>query len=196
MAERQKHGFVYEEEIIKKNNLIKGSIYTGQWDAQEKNIPVQIITLGCPDPANCSIKSVKTKGEIGFADYLRNFNINENFIIYIGIYKESLDKEKIYYKHYKILVYKDKWKSYFDKNWPIYKILEEFKNVPPDHSYDDEWKKIRKRWKIMYGSGFLVGPRFKRDSKGQRRIQCAMSRRNFNNIFQKENYLIWERDTL
>ena len=46
MAERQKHGFIYQDEYILKNSLTEETVYTHKNDAyDENNVPYQIKTI-------------------------------------------------------------------------------------------------------------------------------------------------------
>lgn len=66
--ERQKQGFDYELDVIKRFSLAKEENYTGKWDAYYNNIPV-------------SIKYEKTGSDVELADYFRQAEISEDFYL-------------------------------------------------------------------------------------------------------------------
>lgn len=158
--ERQYHGFNYEAGIINKFNLNKTKNYTGKFDAYENDIPV-------------SIKCIKQGGSVDFGDLKRQFNLNESFYLYIGFWKN--DKNNIV-EEYKIFINIIKWKTLFgniDNN-----MFDELVSITNNVTDDEKWKFYIKKWKAFYGKG-TIQPRFKRDHKSQKRIQCGISYKNF-----------------
>lgn len=72
--ERQRHGFDFENFVIKKFNLIKEVKYTAEYDAYTKNnIPVQI-------------KLEKEGSDIELADIFRNYQKSSDFILIVGFW--------------------------------------------------------------------------------------------------------------
>ena len=55
--------------------------------------------------------------------------------------------------------------------------------VSNDRSYDNQWKEECKYYKNDWGVNRLIQPRFKRDSKKQRRIQCGITYKKFIKYF-------------
>ena len=89
MPERQMHGFMYENSVIERFNLIKENSYTAIWDAKtSNNIPV-------------SIKYEKLGSDIELADLFRNeTERSEDFYIIVGFWetdKNHLVEEHILY---------------------------------------------------------------------------------------------------
>ena len=74
MGERQIHGFIFEEEIIKKYNIVKSNNYTDKWDGYLNGIPV-------------SIKCEKNGSTIEMADYFRNSQNTEDFYLIVGFWE-------------------------------------------------------------------------------------------------------------
>lgn len=170
MPERQKHGFNFEDLVIKEENLIKAKGYTNTFDAFDK--------LGIP----YQIKLIKYKSSIDLGDIFRNAKKEENFYLIVGFWKEH--KENIV-EIYKLYIDFIKWNKLFEfeyydslKNW----ITNEVSN---SKEYDPIWKEEIKEWKKLFGKR-EVAIRFKRDHKKQRRIQCAINNSNFYNYFIKE----------
>lgn len=160
--ERQGHGFMYEEVIKNKYNLIS-TTYTDKWDLKDQNEKKWVV------------KTFKKGTELPLSDIFINSNRNEDFILQIGIWEK--EKTNIV-KEYTIFVDIKKWLKYFEfsfyselKNW----IKNEVNN---SYSYDSTWKVDIKKWKKIWGKDKIVQPRFKRDHKTQRRIQCAVSNKN------------------
>lgn len=168
MGERQIHGFNFELNFIKQNNLIKEQCYTGEWDAYDKEgIPYQI-------------KCIKKFSNIDMGDFFRNVKKNKDFYLVVGFWEK--EKNNIV-EIKKIFIPILKWKNIFNgfneidslKKW----ISEEVSN---SYDYDEEWHKKINFWKNIYGDR-LVKLRFKRDHKSQKRIQCAITYKTFINYF-------------
>jgi len=177
MAERQKHGFEYEEFKINENNLIKENNYTAKWDTFE-------VYNGVRTPV--SVKCIGINSSIDFGDFKRQTEINEDFILYIGFWK---NKKNNIVEEYKILLKKDNWNSYFGDKTIIKEMLDEMRNISNEHTDDSIWKEYRNRYKKLYGKS-IISLRFKRDHKKQKRIQCGITKPNFINIVLKDNLVI------
>lgn len=179
MSERQKLGFLFEQEIIKKENLNKCELYTDAFDAyNDKNIAVQI-------------KSRKNNTSLCLGDLKRNFTKTEPFILYIVDY----DIPHNYFKTYK--VYIDDYNLYnqlfyfaeYDDFW------NEFKEIPNDRKYDSLWRQCRKKYAKLYKDGHSIttmNP--KRDHKKQKRIQCSISNNNIEKFLNLFNYEVLDYD--
>ena len=168
MGERQIHGFIFEEEIIKKYNIVKSNSYTDKWDGYLNGIPV-------------SIKCEKNGSTIEMADYFRNSQNIEDFYLIVGFW-EGKDKNIV---DTKILFIPGKdWNDlfYLDINEKLKKLLKEISN---DYSDDEEWKRRRlelsAEWKENTSN--LIRLYFKRDHKQQKRIQCGITYKDFFSYF-------------
>lgn len=169
MAERQTHGFVFEESIIKKFNFIKEEKYTAKWDAFSKTgIPI-------------SIKYEKEGSDIELADLYRNMQIDRDFLLIVGFWNSS--KENLV-STYMLYIKQEEWKNLFDKDLAI-EIKNFLENISNQHSDDEKWKigisEFKKLWKLKTKN--LVRLRFKRDHKTQKRMQCAINNSDFFSIF-------------
>lgn len=195
MPARQQHGFDYQEHIIKQFSLRPSGIYTGKNDAYSlerdgKELPVQI-------------KSIKKGASIDLGDYKRNKNKDREFAIFVGFWEHI--KSNIVEEH--LLIPPIAWwhglfvmEEMYDAS--IFSFLSEISNSPLDDAkwvagrkfYTYKWKEywavvresFENKWKESYTER-LVLPRFKRDHKTQKRIQCAIP----NKIFYK-HFLRWE----
>jgi hypothetical protein len=165
--ERQEHGFIFQESISKKYDLVEDENYTGIWDAYDnQNVP-------------CVIKTFKKGSEIPLSDIFINSKRDQDFYLIYGIWekeKTNIVEEK------KILVDVEKWKNLFE--WDNYDELKHWiKNVVSnDYEYDKTWKKEVAEWKKNWGKGRVIQPRFKRDHKKQRRIQSAVPNKKINDF--------------
>ena len=174
MAERQIHGFEYEQYLIEKNNLSKENSYTNKWDTYE-------IYNGVKYPV--SIKCIGFNSNIDFGDFRRQTEVDSNFILYVGVWR---GKKTNIVENYKILITKDNWDDYFGNKNIVQEMLDEMKCISNNHSDDDKWKLFRKKYKDLYGKS-IISLRFKRDHKKQKRIQCGITKSNFINVIIKNN---------
>lgn len=175
--EKQKHGFDFENFVIKKFNLIKEIKYTAEYDAYtQDNIPVQI-------------KLEKEGSDIELADIFRNYQKSSNFILIVGFWLGRKDNIiKIYSVYFDI----DYFKSNFDES--LLRTFKDFLNeITNDEKDDEKWKNqildFRKQWKNKTSN--FIRPRFKRDHKFQKRIQCAINNKDFLNYVATRGEYIW-----
>lgn len=170
MAERQSHGFTFEADVIKKYGLATELNYTAKWDAYFKNTPV-------------SIKMAKQNTEIGLGDIFRQMSVTQDFYFIVGFWSGTTDnlvEERILY------IPKEIWISLFSEefNFRFTNLLTEITN---EHKDDGRWvqeiTQLKKEWKLATNN--LIRPRFKRDHKSQKRIQCAINYNDFQTYFCK-----------
>lgn len=193
MAARQQHGFNYQKYITKFLELKPDENYTGKNDAhyQEKNgkiYPVQI-------------KFIKKGGSIELGDYMRNKHRDKDFTLIVGFWEDIPGNMADQYILYPPLAW---WLGLFqtDENFDndAYMFL---KNITNDKIDDTNWKsgvkELKDRWDtswLDFKSDFentwdckyperLIQPRFKRDHKKQKRIQCAIPNKMFFEYFTK-----------
>ena len=172
MAERQRHGLDYENFVFDKDNtLIRTKCYTHRWDGfNRNNTPI-------------SIKTKKIGGnKLEMGDFFRQSEVNQDFYIYLGFWQYNKKKQKVLVKEkiYKIpytyhqLNFREK---YVEAQREVFKGVAT--NEERDPLRDKEWTKRRekfaKRWKE---SGSKVTPLYKKDHKGQKRIQCSFDLRD------------------
>ena len=161
--ERQKHGFQYESQTIEKYKLNKVESYTCPFDAYFKDIPVQI-------------KCIKLGSNIEMGDYIRNKTKNKNFILIVGFWsgeKTNITKEEILYIDH--TVFKNYLHFNFDKE-----MMHDMKPITNSRDDDLKWKLFCAKYKKLWSNSNLLRLRFKRDHKKQKRIQCAIPWRLFN----------------
>jgi hypothetical protein len=160
--ERQKHGFDYENIVIKKYNLKKSDNYTSKYDAFHNNLPVQI-------------KCIKHGCAIEMGDYHRNKLKKEDFILIVGFWQDKKDniiKETI------LFIEHDNFTKNlsFEDDEAMEAEMDLISNLVVD---DMRWKDFCDKYKSKWPKTNLLDIRFKRDHKKQKRIQCAISWKNF-----------------
>ncbi len=166
--ERQKHGFTFQD-MIKEQYLVELSEnYTDRWDGKLNGLPV-------------SIKCEKNGSDIELADLFRNSTIDEDFYMFVGFWegnKDNIVDVQI------LLVKHEEWRELFDNDCSIH-FKEMLKNITNNRTDDEKWKKMMKEGKKMWQEKTpnLIRPRFKRDHKSQKRIQCAINYADFFNYF-------------
>lgn len=160
--ERQRKGFEYEKEIIERFSLRKEECYTGKWDAYYNNIPV-------------SIKYEKFGSDVELADFFRQAAIQEDFYLMCGFDNGE--------EHLLFIPYKE-WHKLFDSSFePRFKTL--LSSTSNERKDDTNWKNeiaiLKKEWQSRTPN--LIRPRFKRDHKKQKRVQCAINNKDFYEYF-------------
>lgn len=168
MAERQKHGFDYEQSVITKHSMNKATYYTATYDAQWNG-------------NNVSIKCEKYETDIELGDYFRNASTVNDFILYIGFWQDT--KNNIVYERI-IKINGKKFHQLFYQ--PINEKLKTLlRTITNNKSDDKKWametKLLKKEWEANTNN--LIRLRFKRDHKKQKRIQCAI---NFHDLDKLE----------
>jgi len=184
MAARQEHGFINEEIICKERGYLTWKEYeerhpehgslTGSYTA-----PFDAIDLQRPGDKfhgkPIQIKTIKRGCAVDMGDIFRNAAKEGDFELIIEFY-DKLGPTKIpnIVESHTVQVDCDKWKSLFkfDK-YPAWKDW--IGSVSNDHAYDQQWKAERDERRQDWGRERIVQPRFKRDHKTQRRIQCSVA---------------------
>ena len=167
-SERQGHGLKYENLVIQRYNINKDKNYTDEWDGLLGDTPV-------------SIKCIKKGAEIDLASFKRNAMKTSDFYLIVGFWEDK--KDNIVEEHV-LLINGKEWHQLFPLHF-IDDFDEMLNNITNDRSDDAKWKKMiseqRKQWKLETDN--LIRPRFKRDHKTQKRIQCAISNQDFYSYF-------------
>lgn len=160
---KQEHGFIHENNIINLYSMKKEKGYTAKFDAYKNNIPVQI-------------KLCKLGSEVCFSDLFSNISLNQDFYLIISFWKKNklnVVKTNIFYINHK------EWISYFNKEvafeikrtFKKYKCKSKAEQIKTKIAWRNYINKMKKEWNKK--GQLSIQPRFKRDSKGQLRIQCA-----------------------
>lgn len=152
---------------------------------------------------NWSIKCMANRTDVEFGDFKRISGIEkdgnkikiinsteQNFMMAVSFHDGSSDKKVIV--EYIILVPVSIWKTFIpDLRNKLQDITSMYNELPQfllKGERDPETEAIWSDWTQKYKSicdGVPIKLRFKRDTKGQLRIQCAMSYNNFENNLLK-----------
>lgn len=168
--ERQGHGFVFEDYIKEKYNIkpFEENNYTCKWDGILNGHPV-------------SIKTEAIGSDIEMASFFRNATNKDSFYLIVGFWENS--KTNIVKTEF-LFIAGDEWHQLFDMSI-VHKCEELINSISNDKSDDARWKSERtalaKLWKENTLN--LVRPRFKRDHKTQKRMQCAINNKDFYKYF-------------
>lgn len=166
--ERQAHGFSFEQYAREKYNVKLNENYTDKWDGSYNGEPI-------------SIKTEKYSSDVEMADIFRNMNIDSDFYLLVGFWEDN--KNNVVEEHL-LHVNGGEYSSLFNKEMAG-KFKDLLDNITNDKSDDARWKEeitvLKKEWKESTSN--LVRPRFKRDHKTQKRIQCAINNKDFYNYF-------------
>lgn len=166
--ERQAHGFSFEQYACKKYGIELSSDYTGKWDGLYHGEPI-------------SIKIEKSGSDVEMADIFRNMNIDTNFYLLVGFWNEQKDNIT---DEFLLYINGNEYTSLFNKGMSS-KFINLLNNITNNRVDDERWKKeilaLKKEWKDSTPN--LIRPRFKRDHKSQKRIQCAINNKDFYNYF-------------
>lgn len=176
-SERQGHGFAFEEYCEKKYGVNReNTTYTGKWDGELNGYPV-------------SIKVEKLGSDIEMADFRRNAENTDSFYLIVGFWK---DEKTNIVEEYCLFIDGEEWHSLFPEHF-ITDFSNMLNNITNDRSDDEKWRSMMREQKARWQAetNNLVRPRFKRDHKTQKRIQCAINNKDFFNHFipkyKKEN---------
>ncbi len=191
MAARQQHGFDYQNYVIRQLNLKEDGNYIGKNDAyciEKGNVNYPVL-----------IKFTKKGSPIDLADYRRNKDRTEDFALIVGFWqgiKGNIAEEHILYPPC------EWWQSLFltdpDFDKDMYSFLNNISNDRSDDAFwkegckefkirwDNYWQEVRPAFEERWGCNCperLIQPRFKRDHKTQKRIQCAIPNKKFYEYF-------------
>lgn len=170
MPERQRHGFDFQSQYIKGNNLIPDNNYTGEFDAYTQGgTPVQI-------------KTYKKGMEMEMGDLKRNLHKSQDFLLVSACYTERHQAGKIFEEPRCQYIRHDEYKNCIgipeNLEDEMYSLLGEISN---DRKDDARWKEECRNLKSQAGG--IIHPRFKRDHKSQKRIQAAIPKRSLEKFF-------------
>ena len=174
-SSRQKHGFIYEQEIIKKFNLVP-TVQNSCFDAIYFNKDNSFM-----EKLYVQIKCIKNGSSIDMGSFIKNQNITKDFLLIIGFWdkEKTIVNEHILYIDTKLYI-KD---TVFEFTTEMHNEMKSISN----HKKDDLlWSEFIKKYKKLYPKDNLIKLRFKRDHKTQKRIQCAINFKTFNTLFMQK----------
>ena len=170
VGERQGHGFKFENYIKNLFNIqsCPEGHYTYKWDGMLNGYPV-------------SIKTEQNGSDIEMASFIRNAENTNSFYLIVGFWEGTKDNIVTIET---LFIDGNEWHQLFNQS-----LVQECQNflyeITNDYSDDEKWKKgceiLRNRWQTETSN--LIRPRFKRDHKTQKRMQCAINYTDFYNYF-------------
>ncbi len=159
--------------------------YTEKWDVPamfntRSIVPKELRALPV------SVKTVKQGSPIAFGDAIRQFNINEEFVLIVGFWKQSGSaKNFVAVEATKISI--ETWR----KLWNPLSLENLLELDALIKDYQMHYKTVREQAKAMKSSSpfnsamMVLNPKV--DSKNQRRLQCSLPFRTFwREIAEKE----------
>lgn len=170
MAERQVHGFLYEEKCFADfpwwtSNSDK---YTDKWDGYDTELQKPV-----------SIKCIQKGASVEFGDMFRMASIDEDWILQVGFWE---GKKTNIVEEYTVEINKDDWQTLLGDVEVFKTAKKEMDNISNDYSDDEKWKKFRLKYKKLWGDSILQ-PRFKRDHGKQKRLQVGITYNNLKEYF-------------
>lgn len=189
-TERQGHGKAFEDWVV--DTFLKGRkipTHTAKWDAEGVTFKQEFKNFtGFYNGLPISIKTCKFNQSVNFGDAIRQFENNEDFLLIVGFWKQSGSSKKIVQVVTK-KISKGDWKDLFIdfvtekekgathcRKRTRDKLEELDKTIKNTAGYQDARKKARTE-KAEIKSKMTLNPKI--DSKGQRRLQCSLSKKNF-----------------
>ena len=169
-GERQKHGFKFEDYAKKMFNIQpcpKGH-YTYKWDGMLNGHPV-------------SIKTEEINTDVEMASFTRNASNTDDFYLIVGFWQGKKDNIVAIET---LFISGTEWHELFDQD--IVQECQKFLGtVTNDVSDDEKWtigrEALTAKW--QENTSNLIRPRFKRDHKTQKRMQCAINYTDFYEYF-------------
>ena len=171
-AEVQAHGLVFERWVRETFfPSYSPENYTGKWD-----VPGAANHLADPTLAGLPVnpKATKLGGPVGLGDALRQFDIEEPFILVLGFWEQSADDEKRFVQILAPRVEPAAWRALWG---PVTRAdLERLDALVKDRSLSPVEARLRaqemKKQPPFSGAVFVLNPKI--DARGQRRLQCSL----------------------
>lgn len=156
--------------VAKTHGIVLSGDYGSCYDGMLNGVPIQI-------------KCIKKGCAIELGDFYRNSMKEEDFYLLVGFYDKLYeDKTPRIVEEYLIKVCHKKWNALFEFDY-ILDMKELMDTITNRYEDDLRWKRETKRLKGLWGKR-LVMPRFKRDHKSQKRIQCAIGNKRLKEFLE------------
>jgi hypothetical protein len=167
------------------------------WSPKENDVKFDYYPDNFSEPRNWSIKCMKIGTDVEMGDFKRISGLEieggkltikettaEYFILAVGFH-DGIDKKNIV-EEYLILMPVKVWESYLPDIWTKKSDFEQMYNELTSHrlkgegtdEQEEAWLQFRIKYRKLAESS-TIKLRFKRDSKGQLRIQSAISYNDF-----------------
>lgn len=185
MPEVQLHGFDFENWIKKTFFADFNILYSSKWDVPAEFNVLEVVPKDFRH-LPVSIKTCKNRSPIGFGDALRQFGIDEDFLLIVGFWEQSgADKNFVGVEAVKVPA--SHWKNLFA---PL--TAENLKSldsiIKNKETHYAEARKSAKEIKQSFPpTKMILNPKI--DSKSQRRLQCSLPFSVFwSDLVKKESY--------
>lgn len=170
MPEVQLHGFDFENWIKKTFFADFAVSYSHKWDVPAEFNILDIVPKEFRH-LPVSIKTCKNRCPINFGDALRQFNVDEDFLLIVGFWEQNgVNKNFVSVEAVKITA--QIWRNLFQ---PL--TAEDLKlldlTIKNKETYYAEVRKLAKEIKKSFPpTKMILNPKI--DSKSQRRLQCSL----------------------
>lgn len=178
MAERQKHGFDFEEYVeTNYGNVVLSGEYGSRWDGTVRSYS------GVEYPL--SLKTCKNTSAIPLSDVFRNASVDEDFVLTVGFWKDVRTKKPA--SIHSVFVEHQVWHTFFDhETLRLLKERDIYDGI--GNSRSPEWKK-RKNWLLSTWDSEIIkiNPKVPNVSIGRLgRTQCSIDNKYFRQVLLKD----------
>ncbi len=185
MPEVQLHGFDFEN-WIKKTFFADFTVsYSNKWDVPAEFNQLEIVPKEFRN-LPVSIKTCKNGCPIGFGDALRQFKVEEDFLLIVGFWEQS-GANKNFVAVEAVKVTAQSWRNLFQPLTEAeIRLLDS--TIKNKETHYTEVRKTAKAIKQSFApTRIILNPKI--DSKMQRRLQCSLPFNIFwNDFVGKESY--------
>lgn len=185
MPEVQLHGFDFENWIKKTFFADFNVSYSHKWDIPAEFNALEIV----PKEFRylpVSIKTCKNRCPIGFGDALRQFSVNEDFLLIVGFWEQSGANKNFVAVEATKVKFRD-WRNLFQPLTETdLKLLDS--TIKNKELHYGEVRNLAKKIKKAFPpTKIILNPKI--DSKSQRRLQCSLPFSIFwSDFVKKESY--------
>jgi len=186
MVEVQHHGFSFEKWVCDKFFGGYAGCYMQKWDvpqSENRHSQVPCDLRGLP----VSVKAVKYGAPIALGDALRQYSIDEPFLLIVGFWCQRSESEKWFEEMACAKIDPGLWKQLWGRleSEDLLKLDQIVKTQSTPYaearSQAREWKKLTF---ASSASQIVINPKI--DSKNQRRVQCSLPFRVFWKVVGRE----------
>jgi hypothetical protein len=175
----QEHGFVFESGMCNLMGLWTPPSYTAKWDAYDRE-PARGTY---PDPY--SFKNVNITSNIELGSLKRQANITCDFHLYVSFWSgNGLNMKRVHVMD----VPGSYWHSLWPENITPFLAHEAFKGITNSKDDDTAWNsrlvELKQAWADVLPKDSPMKVHFKRDHGTQKRVQCSVGKKGFNELFQ------------
>lgn len=186
MVEVQRHGFDFQQWVIRSFFAPFQEHYTAKWDVPSESNSSQAV----PDALRAlpvSIKTCKNGSPVGFGDALRQFALDEDFLLIVGFWEQA-GPFKNYIATEAVKVTVAQWRRLLDPITAnaLHELDVMIKDRTLHYSKVRELARVRKSQRPFSDARMVLNPKI--DSKVQRRLQCSLPFEVFWEMAGKQPY--------